>query len=314
MSRNSDASRPTFGCAVGSDGDVVDDPHAVPEPVGAAERDGFMDGRQPECLAGVNCEARVVASHVLECVEMPRRRVSGLRACNIEADDPLVAEPDGQFGDLAGPRRVPHRGDQAAHRDGAAVGAGGLLTVGETGQHGVDHRVQRQATVDVQFGREPHLRVDDVVGGQVLDALVCHPVQRLRRLHHPDRVRERFQVALERSAVGGGTEERGELVDIGRGQVVVAVRLGELKHRGRTQPAVQMVVQQGLRRLTDRLESQWGGHDLIRSMISGRCAGAASPTAQPPSSSAIAAAKRSGVSVYSVNSASPAKTGSPGRR
>ena len=60
--------------------------------------------------------------------------------------------------------------------------------------------------VDVQFGREPDLGVHHVVGGQVFDALVGHPVQRLRRLHHPDGVRERLQVALERSAVRGGAE------------------------------------------------------------------------------------------------------------
>ena len=65
-----------------------------------------------------------------------------------------------------------------------ALGAGGLLAVGEAGQHRVDHRVQRQPPIDVQFGREPDLGVHDVVGRQVLDALVGHPVQRLRCLHH----------------------------------------------------------------------------------------------------------------------------------
>ena len=86
-------------------GDVVDDAHAVAEPVGAAERDGLVDGRQPERLAGVNREAGVVASHVLERVEVPRRRVSGLGAGDVEADDALVAEPDGQLGDLAATAR-----------------------------------------------------------------------------------------------------------------------------------------------------------------------------------------------------------------
>ena len=95
--------------------------------------------------------------------------------------------------------------------------AGGLLSVGEAGQHRVDHRVQRKPAVDVQFGREPDLGVHDVVGGQILHALDGHPVQRLRRLHHPDRVRERLQVALERSAVRGGAEERRQTVDVGGG-------------------------------------------------------------------------------------------------
>ena len=259
MSRNNDASRPSFAVPSAPSRYVVDDPHAVTEPVGAAERDGLMDGWQPERLTGVNREARVVASHIFERVEVPRRWIPGLRARDVEADDSLVAEPDRQFGDLEGPRGVPHRGDQAAHRDGAALGARGLLPVGETGQHGVHHRVQRQATIDVQFGREPDLGVHHVVGGQVFDTLVRHPVQRLGRLHHPDRVRERFQVAHQRSAVRGGAEERRELVDVGRGQVVVAVRRGQLQHGGRTQPAVEMVVQQGLRRVADRFQGQRRG-------------------------------------------------------
>src|SRR6267142_1514583 len=97
--------------------DVVDDPHAVAEPIGTAECDGLMDGRQPERLAGVNGEAGVVASHVLERIEMPRRRVSGLGARDVETDHTLVSEPDGQLGDLAGPRSVPHRRGQASHGD-----------------------------------------------------------------------------------------------------------------------------------------------------------------------------------------------------
>ena len=64
---------------------------------------------------------------------------------------------------------------------GLPAAAAGLLTVGEPGQHRVDHRVERQPAVDVQFGGEPDLGVDDGVGGQVLDAFERHPVQRLRR-------------------------------------------------------------------------------------------------------------------------------------
>ena len=158
---------------------------------------------------------RVVVPHVLERVQVTRRRITGLGARDVEADDALVAEPDRQLGDLQRAGRVPHRGDQAAHRDGASVGADGLLAVGEPGQHRVDDVVERQPFVDVQFRREPDLGVDHVVGGQVLDALVGHPVQRLGRLHHPDRVRERLQVAHQRAAVRRGAEPRGQLVDVG---------------------------------------------------------------------------------------------------
>ena len=120
LSRRIDASRPRCDGAVGSDVDVVDDAHAVAQPVGAAERDRLVDGRQAERLARVNREAGVVVSHVFEGVEVPGRRVAGLGARDVEPDDALVAEPDRQLGDLARPRGVPHRGDQAAHRDRAA--------------------------------------------------------------------------------------------------------------------------------------------------------------------------------------------------
>ena len=179
----------------------------------------------------------------------------------------------------------------------AALAAGGLLAVGEAGQHRVDHRVQRQPAVDVQFRGEPDLGVHHVVGGQVFDALVGHPVQRLRRLHHPDGVRERLQVPLERSAVRGGPEERRQAVDIGGRQVLVAGLLGEVEDGGGAQSAVEVVVQQRLGRPPDRVEGQRARQVVIRSMISGPMSGAVSPTLQPPSISAIAPSKRSGVSV-----------------
>src|SRR4029077_12699442 len=119
------------------------------------------------------------------------------RTCDVEADDALVPEADRQLGDLEGPRRVPHRGDETAHGDAASLGAGGLLAIGEAGQYGVDDGVERQPAVDVQLGCEPDLGVDDVVGRQVVDTLVGDPVQRLRRLHHADGVGERFEVAFQ---------------------------------------------------------------------------------------------------------------------
>ena len=131
--------------AVLADVDVVDDPHPVAQPVRTAERDRLVDGRQPERLAGMNGEARVVVSHVFERVQVPGRRVAGFGAGDVESDHALVAEPDRQLGDLPGQRGVPHRGDQAAHHDRTPGGSRRLLPVGETGQHRVDDRVERQA-------------------------------------------------------------------------------------------------------------------------------------------------------------------------
>ena len=110
--------------------------------------------------------------------------------------------------------------------------------------------------VDVQFGGEPDLGVDDVVAGQVLDALDGHPVQRVGGLHDPDGVGERLEVPDQRAAVRGGAEERRQRVDVGGRQLVVAVLLGQLEHRLRTQTPVEVVVQQRLGRLPDGLQRQ----------------------------------------------------------
>ena len=53
------------------------------------------------------------------------------------------------------------------------------------------------------LGGEPHLGVDDAVGGQVHRALAGHPAQRRRAVCMTrDGVRERLQVALQRAGVG----------------------------------------------------------------------------------------------------------------
>ena len=153
------------------------------------------------------------------------------------------------------------------------IGGRGLLPVGEAGQHGVDDGVQRQTRGDVQFGGEPHLGVDHIVGRQILGAFGGDPVQRLRGLHDGDGVRERLQVADQRSAVRGGGEPPGQIVDLGGGQRVVTDLGGDVEHGGRPQPAVEMVVQHGLGGLGDEVSIQ--AHEPIRSTMRGLRAGGA---------------------------------------
>ncbi len=252
--------------AIGSDGDVVDDPHAVAETVRVAERDGLVDGRQPERLTSMNCEPGVVVSHVLESIEMSGGWIAGLRTRDVESDNAPVAEPDRQLGDLQRPRLMPHRGDQASHHNGAALGAGSLLAVGEAGEHGIDDCVQGQAGVDVQLGREADLGVHDVVGCKVLDALIGHPVQGLGCLHHPDGVRERLQIAHQRSAVSSAVRKNDASPSTSvAGRSSIAVGLGQLEHGRRSQPAVEVVVKKRLGRLPDRLQRQRRHHVNLRS-------------------------------------------------
>ena len=200
----------------------------MPEPVGPAERNGLVDGRQPERLAGVNREASIVGSHVFECVQMARRRKAGLGTGDIKADNAGVPVADCQFGDRPRPRGMTHRGHQAPHHDRPAAGRRGLLAVGESGQHRLDHLVERQSAAQVQLGREPDLRVDDIVGGEILHAFHGNPVQRLRGLHHRDGMGERFQVAHQRTAVRRGAEPGRQLGGVGARQTPIADLAGQV--------------------------------------------------------------------------------------
>src|SRR5690606_29731063 len=68
--------------------DVVDDAHAVSQPLGPAELQRLPDAGQAERLAGVNGDVEVLAPDVVERVEVPRRWVAGLRARDVEPHDP----------------------------------------------------------------------------------------------------------------------------------------------------------------------------------------------------------------------------------
>ena len=91
--------------AVGVDRDVVDDAHAVAEPLGAADLQRLPDRRQPEGLAGVDGDVGVGLGDGAEGVEVAARRVAGLAAGDVEADDALVAVAQGDLGDLLGAGR-----------------------------------------------------------------------------------------------------------------------------------------------------------------------------------------------------------------
>src|SRR4029078_7193915 len=78
------------GCGV----DVVHDADTVAEPVRAAPLYRLPDGRQPERLAGVDGEVKVLPLQVLERVQVARGRVPGLGAGDVETDHADVAEPD----------------------------------------------------------------------------------------------------------------------------------------------------------------------------------------------------------------------------
>ncbi len=193
-------------------------------------------------------EVPVLPLDVLERVEVPARREPGLRAGDVEPDDPVVAVAHGELGDLERPGGVPHRGQQGADAD-----AGLLRPLPEPFLHRLHDGGQRETALGVQLGGEAHLGVDHAVLGEVERALPRHPHERVGRLHHPDGVREGRQVRRQRAGVRGLPEPDAEVVRVARRQVAVAVLLGELDDGLRAQPAVQVVVQEHLRRAPDLL-------------------------------------------------------------
>ena len=173
--------------------DVVDDAHAVAEPLGAAELHGLPDRRQPEGLAGVDRDVEVLRRDELEGVEVAGGRVAGLAAGDVEADHAGVAVAHGQLGDLGGVGGVAHGRDDRADRERRCrrCRGGSPRRTASTTSSSV------RPVAQVLLGREAHLGVDDAVGGEVLGALLGHPDEGVLRLHHADGVVERLEVEHE---------------------------------------------------------------------------------------------------------------------
>ena len=110
----------------------------------------------------------------------------------------------------------------------------------------------------MQLRGETHLRVYDPVRCQILGALSGHPSERLGRLHDGHRVGEPFEIQLEVALIGAGREPATELVGVGRGKTRVPLFGSELDDRGRAQPAVEVIVQEDLRRGLDELQRRSG--------------------------------------------------------
>ena len=137
--------------------------------------------------------------------------------------------------------------------------ARGLLHAGgEAGQHRLGDRLQAEAVLGVELRGEADLGIDDPVVGQVLDALAGDTLERLRRLHHGDRVLEAFEVADQVPAWRLGHEPAAELVWVLGREVLVADGVRQLHDRRRPEPAVEMVVEEHLGGAADLFEAGCG--------------------------------------------------------
>ncbi len=223
----------------------------MPQPVGAAPLERLPDGRQAERLAGVDGEVVVLALEVLEGVQVPGGRVTGLGARDVEADHAEVAVAVGEFGDLQGAGRVPHGGEQGADADAVTGGPGPPLAFPEALVDGLDDLFEGEPALQVLLGGVAHLGVDDAVLGEVLGALGGDPDQGVAGLHDADGVGEGLEVPLQRTGVGCLAEPGAEPVRVGLRELRVARGSGEFDDRAGAQPAVEVIVQQNLRRPAD---------------------------------------------------------------
>ena len=119
-SRTYVARRPSVTCPSSPMRDVVDDAHAVAQPLGAAPLERLPDGRQAKRLTGVDRQMEVRLVNEVEGVQVARRRVAGLGTGHVEAHDAVVAIADGELCDLDRARELAHRGDDEAHLDAAS--------------------------------------------------------------------------------------------------------------------------------------------------------------------------------------------------
>ena len=100
--------------SVPSASDVVGDPHAVSDALGAAHLDRLVHRLGAHGLARVDGEVAVGPLQVLEGGQVLGRRVADLAARDVEARHPPVAVGDGELGYLQGAPGVPHAGEQRA--------------------------------------------------------------------------------------------------------------------------------------------------------------------------------------------------------
>jgi hypothetical protein len=252
--------------------DVVGDPHAVPDALGAAHLEGLVDAGQAVRLPGVDGERHVLAAQVLEGREVVGGREAVLGAGDVEADDSGVAERHGQVGGLAHPVEHPHAAQQGADPHRRARGGRLGHARRQALLDGLDDLGHGQLAVGVQFGGVAHLAVDDTVGRQVQHVLLGRAQQALAGLHHREGVLEGGYVAHQVAGVGGLVVPGCELVRVG-GRQGVADRVGQLHHGGGAQAAIEVVVQHGLGEAADQIgvyaRSSHGASFLERVVRSG---------------------------------------------
>src|SRR5438128_1707143 len=109
--------RAELGGRAVADRHVLEEPHAVPDPVRPAVLQRLPDRRRAERLAGVDGDGEVLAAAEEEGLEMDLGRMAGLLAGDVEANDTPLAVRDRELGHLERVGTVAHGADDLAEGD-----------------------------------------------------------------------------------------------------------------------------------------------------------------------------------------------------
>ena len=185
---------------------------------------------------------------------MAGRGESRLGAGDVEPDDAVVAPPHRDLGDLARSRLCAHGREQRVERDRTPAAAARSdpsrkpsITAPTTSSSPSSPSVCSSGANRTSAYTTPSAARSSAhsAATRIKASRVCITAER---------VVERFEVEDEVLVVRARHEPLRELVDIGRRQPGVAARFGELDHRRGPHTAIEVIVQQGLRRSAERLE------------------------------------------------------------
>ena len=155
---------------------------------------------------------------------------------------------DGELSDLIAAGLLAHgRADDA---DGQ-VGAGRPRA--NAAQRGLDDFVEGKPLLHVLFRSKAKLGVHHAVLGEILGGFMGRTLDGVGGLGDADGVGERFEIELELVAVSASTDPSRQFVDVGGREAGVASLGGELNNGLGTHAAVEVIVEQHLRRLDEDL-------------------------------------------------------------
>ena len=211
-----------FGSAVGVDLDFVNYSHAVSEPFGAAELNGFPDRRRAVAFASVDGEVEVVPLDVMEGIKVSGGRIACFFAGDVKTDHDVVSPFDGKLGDLQRMSESAHGGEQHSDANGVGSCAGScafcccccafIHALFEACDDCFNYLIMAETFFGVKLGGKADFGIDDAIGGKVFGALFGHPMQGFRGLHYADGVGESLKIEIEAATVGAPHEMTGQLL------------------------------------------------------------------------------------------------------